>query len=282
MKKFLIATDLSPRSDRALNRALVLADEWEAELIVLHVVDEELPSSVADRLKADAESTIDDHLDGYPTLNRGKVVRSVIFGRPSKDIVEVAASAEVDLIILGTPRDETFGDFFLGTTAERVIRHGNDPVLIVKDRVKAPYKKVLVGIDFSVYSRRAVEFSQSLVPNGDIVVVHAYEVPFKGLGSGRTTRNEDSKRQQQQMDAMLTKEMDAFLSSLSSSSPGIERVLVEGMVRPVILGQVERTRADLLVVGTHGRTGLAHALLGSVARDLLGDPPCDVLAVKAW
>ena len=56
----------------------------------------------------------------------------------------------------------------------------------------------------------------------------------------------------------------------------------EGAVREVIGRQVSRLNPDLLVIGTHGRTGVAHAFLGSVAEDLLKNPPCDVLVVKAW
>jgi nucleotide-binding universal stress UspA family protein len=56
----------------------------------------------------------------------------------------------------------------------------------------------------------------------------------------------------------------------------------EGPVREVIHRRVELLKSDLLVIGTRGRAGAAHASLGSVAGDLLRDPPCDVLAVKSW
>jgi nucleotide-binding universal stress UspA family protein len=55
-----------------------------------------------------------------------------------------------------------------------------------------------------------------------------------------------------------------------------------GRAPEVIRAEVERLRPDLLIVGTHGRTGVPHAIIGSVAEDLLSAPPCDVMAVKAW
>tara|TARA_R110000787_G_scaffold62482_1_gene141275 strand:+ start:486 stop:1331 length:846 start_codon:yes stop_codon:yes gene_type:complete len=281
MKKLLVATDLTVRSDRAVNRALALADELEAQLVVLHVVDDELPSSVADRLKEEAELAIDDQIEAAPTL-KGSVTRNVVFGSGYKDILKEAEDGEIDLIVMGTHREEAMGEFFLGTTVERVIRRGNHPVLVVKNRVKGRYRRVLVGVDFSVYSRRAVEFALKFVPDGEISLVHAFDIPFKGFLSGQSTRREVAKRHQEQMDAMLEQEMQAFLASLASPPASLKRIMQEGSVREVISAQVDKLRPDLLVIGTHGRTGVGHALLGSVAEDLLSYPPCDVLAVKAW
>ena len=65
--------------------------------------------------------------------------------------------------------------------------------------------------------------------------------------------------------------------------PGrLHKVLAHGEVHQVLSREVERLKPDLLAMGTHGRTGIAHAFLGSIAEDLLGRPPCDALAVKAW
>ncbi len=90
-----------------------------------------------------------------------------------------------------------------------------------------------------------------------------------------------TKARRKQMKSMLEDEMQALLASLPTP-PNLQTVMREGTVREVISEQVKTLRPDLLVIGTHGRTGVAHALLGSVAEDLLSDPPCDVLAVKAW
>ncbi len=282
MKNLLLATDLSSRSDRALERALALSDELQAQLLVLHIVDEDLPYSIANRLKAEAELAIDEQLDEFPSRKKQQIRRKVIFGMGYKDILTVANEIDADLIIGGTHREDTLRDAFLGTTIERVIRYGNDPVLVVRDRMKEAYRRVLVGIDFSAYSRRAVEFAVQFVPRGEIYLVHAFEVPFKGfLGAGNTS-DELTQKQQAQMDAMLSDEMQAFIASLPPLPTRVQRVMREGKARTVIEHQVEQLRPDLLVIGTHGRTGVAHALLGSVAEDLLSYPPCDVLAVKAW
>lgn len=282
MKKLLVAVDLSARSDRALARSLAIAKELKAEIVVVYVIDEALPSLVAERTRADALAAIEDHLSSLPPLDREGVGVHVVSGVVYKTIIELAQEQAVDLIVMGVPRAESLGDLFLGTTVERVIRRGNHPVLVVRDRTKNHYENVLVGIDFSVYARRAVEFATQLVADRDITLVHAYELPFKSFLTGHSRDTTLSSRQQDQVDAMLQAELEAFLASLGPSSGHRRVVMIEGLVQQVLREEVTSRRADLLVVGTHGRAGVAHALLGSVALDLLGDPPCDVLAVKAW
>lgn len=282
MKKLLMATDLSARSDRALERAVTLAREHSAKLTVVHVVDEDLPASLADAQEKAAKQAIHKHIGGLTAGNGPHISIEIVFGRAYVDILEMSEKTEAEMIVLGMHREDAFKDMFRGTTVERIIRAGNVPTLLVKDRVSGPYRQIIVGVDFSVYSRRAVEFAVKFVPGGDFHLVHAYDVPFKGFLYGHDTRREVSKQHQVQFQQMIDEEMASFLSSLEASASKLERVMQEGTVREVIHRQISRLKPDLLVIGTHGRTGVAHAFLGSVAEDLLRAPPCDVLAVKAW
>lgn len=282
MKKLLMATDLSARSDRALERAVALVRAHDTKLTIVHVVDEGLPASLADGQQRAAEETIREHIDTLTAGNGLNISIEVIFGRAYADILGMAEKTEAEIIVLGVHREDAFKDMFRGTAAERVIRAGNVPVLLVKDRVSGPYRRIMVGVDFSVYSRRAVEFAVRFVPDADFHLVHAYDVPFKGFLFDRDMRGEVSKQHQVQFQQMIDEEMATFLAGVEANPPKLERVMQEGMVREVIHRQMSRLKPDLLVIGTHGRTGVAHAFLGSVAEDLLRDPPCDVLAVKAW
>ncbi|MBB4286311.1 nucleotide-binding universal stress UspA family protein [Roseospira goensis] len=277
-----MATDLSPRSDRALDRAVALARGHDADLCVVHVVDEDLPASVAEAQETAARDVMRAHIDSLNKEAAVPVSIEVVIGRTYVDVLEMAERIEADLIILGTHREDSVMDMFRGTTAERIIRAGDTPVLLVRDRVLAPYRRIMVAVDFSVYSRRAFEFATRFDPRAEFHLVHAYEVPFKGFLYGHTTRREVSKQHERQLQSMIEEEMAAFLGTLETKVPRLERVLQEGSPQEVIRRQVTRLKPDLLVLGTHGRTGVAHAILGSVAEDLLKAPPCDVLAVKAW
>lgn len=120
------------------------------------------------------------------------------------------------------------------------------------------------------------------IPSGAFRLVHAYHVPFRGFLASGEIQDEVNKQYEDKFEQMINGEMAMFLVGLKTNAPKLERVVQEGMVREVIQRQTGRQKPDLLVIGTHGRTGVAHAFLGSVAEDLLKSPPCDVLAVKAW
>lgn len=282
MKKILMATDLSARSDRALDRAIGLVRDFDAELTIVHVVDEDLPALLADAQQKAAQQAIQEHVDALRAANGPSISIEVVFGRAYSDILETAEIVDAEMIVLGVHRENAFKDMFRGTTAERVIRASNVPVLLVKNRAGGPYQRIMVAVDFSVYSRRAVQFAISFVPSAEFYLVHAYGVPFQGFLYGRPTRREVSEQQRLEFEQMIEAEMAAFLASQEAKAPKFERIIQEGEVRGVIHREVCRLKPDLLVIGTHGRTGVAHAFVGSVAEDMLREPPCDVMAVKAW
>ena len=282
MKSILMATDLSARSDRALARAIGLARDHSADLTIVHVVDQDLPESLADAQSSAAKQAMMRHLETLAPDIRARISVEVVFGRAHTDVLAMSETTGAEIIVLGMHRDDTLSDMFLGTTVERTIRAGKIPVLLVKDQPSLPYRRIVIGVDFSVFARRAVEFAVKLVPDGEFHLVHAYSVPFSGFLSGTDTRREVSGQKEAQFQKMVDQEMAAFLAGLGEKAPRLERIMKEGTAREVIMQQVHRLESDLLVIGTHGRTGVANALLGSVAKDLLRAPPCDVLAVKAW
>lgn len=282
MKSILMATDLSARSDRALERAADLVRDRGGELTILHVVDEDLPPSLADAQQRAAGEVIQKHVETFTNDNQPSISIKVVLGRDYVGILEMSEKVDAELIVLGIHREDAFKDMFRGSTAERVICAGDIPVLLVKDRVSDPYQRIIVAADFSVYSRRAIEFAVDFAPRGEIHVVHAYDVPFKGFLYGDDARTTVRKQHEQRLQQMVEEEMATFLFPFDAETFKLERIMQQGTVRGVIDAQVNRLKPDLLVIGTHGRTGVARALLGSVAQDLLRDPPCDVLAVKAW
>lgn len=281
MKNILLATDLSARSDRAFARASQLTEQFDGQLHAIHIVDDELPTSVADDLRADAEQFLSEEIASLPHPVRSRVKARVLFGDAYSEILAEAERVQADILILGAHRERA-ADLFRGTTVERVVRKGGWPVLVVKGRARRPYRRVMVGVDFSACARHAIEFAIKLIPEGEFHLVHAYQIPFRAFLHGTSVPNEIRKRDERQLMDMIDSEMLAFMGTLGVNVTRLHQVMREGGTREVIRREVRRLKPDLLVVGTHGRTGIAHALLGSVAEDLLNAPPCDVLAVKAW
>ena len=278
ISRILAATDLSARSDRAVERAILLAKQAGASLTILHVVDADFPSRIADRQADDARALITDHLTSLPDAKAIGCDIRIVFGKDHCGILDTADSMPADLIVLGLHRNET-REFFRGTTAERVIRGSAAPVLLVKARPRAPYRRAIVAVDLSDCSRPTVEFVARLIPDGELHLRHAFDTPYKAFLTGDEIRREVSKTHTEQMERFVSRDCARLQSALAPPA-GLFQVVRQGEVRQMIVEQVERLRPDLLVVGAHGRSGIAHAMLGSVAEDLLSRPPCDVLAVR--
>lgn len=281
MKSILVATDLSARSDRAFERALILARQHQAKLHVVHIVDEALPDTIALHQREAAVENIHNQIAALPADGAPAVTAEVKIGKTNVDILRQAKDKQAELIVLGV-HDIAYESFFRGTTFEQIIRMGDLPVLVVKDRPKTQYQCVAVALDFSVHSRRAVEFALGLAAEAEIHLVHAYHVPFAGFVYGTDRRDQVKKQEQQRMEQMIEREMSASLRAVGADAGKVHQVVGHGEAVHVIRQEVERIKPDLLALGTHGRTGVAHAFLGSVAEDVLSSPPCDALTVKAW
>ena len=120
------------------------------------------------------------------------------------------------------------------------------------------------------------------MPGGDFHVVHSYDVPFAGFITDAASRREAEADHKARLEAMVAAEMKQLVDGLAGMPGTLTSTVHRGAVMEVIYDQVRAVRPDLIVMGTHGRTGIARAMLGSVAQEILADPPCDVLAVGGW
>ena len=277
MRKILAATDLSGRADRATARAMQLARQHGAELDLLCVIDGELPDNFIRSLEQEAERQL---AEAAAEAARQEVRASpmIVAGRVHAEILRAARDTAADLIVLGTHRDDKFSDLFLGATVERVIRQGHAPVLVVRDRATSPYGDVLVAVDFSVCSRLALSFALRAAPDASFRLIHAYETPFPAFLPSEDDTKEWREDRRRAFERFLEEE-------LGKLTDGAERrtkpILSRGDVVDAISREIADRKPELLVLGTHGRSGFGQALIGSVAKSFLGAPPCDVLAVRA-
>lgn len=275
----LLATDLSARSDRALDRALMLARQCDVNLVALHVM--EPPGATAlttpawRRLTPDHKSLAerrlaDDLADaGVPTE------AVVVNGRPVDAILDTVAHFGCSLIVTGVASETTLGRLLLGTTVERLARQAAQPVLVVKARPRKPYQDVVIATDFSEGSRQALQAALKVAHDARITLFHAYTVPpqSKDVPADAQTRSFYN-------DAL--QKAQAFLAGIPElagrTQPDI--VLEAGQPENLLSEFVFQRRCDLVVTGTHGLTGILRTAIGSVAEKLLEALPCDVLIVR--
>ena len=278
--RLLFATDLSDRSDRAFDRALMLARNNRAHLIVLNVIDEALPADIREGLSKQAHDFIQDQMTSAKISGQAEVEIRIVRGRDYQTIIDQARDGDVHLIVLGIHRADTLIDTFVGKTMDRVLSYGDRPVLVVKSKPRRAYAKILVGTDFSNASRRALQFAIRLFPTAEFTLLHVHGNPIaKSLRQNREFEKLWERRR-----IALTEMADGVLEhmrkEIGTGDFTIIPALHEGMPLMAIERHIETYHPDLVVVGTHGRSRFKEAFIGSFAKAVLSIARCDVLAVR--
>lgn len=266
MRSILAAHDLSPRADRALDRACELAEEHGARLAVLHVVDQELPPTLRESLGRQARALIEGRLGDLGRRGATRVL--VDEGIDFEGIARRAEELDADIVVMGPPRPQLMTDMFVGTTVERVVRSSERPALVVKRPGGRRYARLVVGVDLSGASAAAVRCAAALFPEASIRAVHVLDLP---AGSAIGAAAQDMREAEA--------EIDAFLSAFGLAPMVAQRTALTGEPTRCLEMAASQDGADLVVVATGGRDGVRRALIGSTAQAVLRTVPMDVLAV---
>ena len=196
-----------------------------------------------------------------------------IIGAPAPAILETAAHLHADLVLVGAARSGRLARAFLGTTAQRVLRGAEVPVLVVRRPLHRPLDRVLLTGDLSEMSAAVHErgldtvgalFGEPAAARSLLVVV----LPFlpAPLPPGSLRRAAHA-------------ELETFLGDRRPRAAAVEPLVRVGNPSEEIVVEAEAWDADLLVVGTHARGWAARLALGSAAEASLRDAPCNVLVV---
>lgn len=271
-RNILLAVGSVRGDDRAVDRAVQLARQSNASLTLLHVTESSAEFSV-DKLIDSMRREI----TGHPQLNEVRSDLQVAVGDPVEQILAQAEQLNSDLIVMGVGHHDNLHKRLLGSTIDRVIRTATVPVLSVRSRAFVKYDSILVLTDFSPPSQTALEMAVALRADGTVMVLHVCEaIPavmvedkLEALQAELNGKLADTVR-----DAM-----NARSAVTEKDGSSINTALEFGNPIDVIEAYVEAKHPQLVVVGTHGRTGFMRAALGSVAEKLLRILPCDVLVV---
>lgn len=203
----------------------------------------------------------------------------VMEGEPDDVIERVVATESIDLIVTGISREGVFanGPVILGRTVEKLLRRLGVPILIVRDRPRGSYKHILVTTDFSDASANALQVALSFFPDQTVHLLHAFDVPH-------AARMTDLSLQTESFRNTLKTDLDGFVTSMVLPEEARRRIvgLVEyGKPAQLVREYVRDRGADLVVLGTRGRSALLEALIGSTAKSILQALPCDALVVRA-
>jgi len=276
-RSVLVATDFSADAEAALARALRLRLTPDAQVHVQHVL--EAPQVGPEELQ-EAHAELDQaiaHARGDATSPRATPALGE--GSPVTEINLLARLTEAELVVVGR-RGRSSADERLGATVRGLLTEVDRPVLIVscRDGPVREYERPLVAIDAQLVSANLLVLTSRVVRKDcpEVAVVHAFEASFEGTrGLAGVELNAWGERFQRQAQARL----DEVMASLPENQMRWKPLVLHGDAAPAIAAEAAGRDADLVVLGTHQRTGLARLFLGSVATDVLQAVRCDVLVL---
>jgi nucleotide-binding universal stress UspA family protein len=290
LRTILVPYDFSTHSDAALRRAADLARISGARIQLLHAYalpvqggvmpyDVTIPGGVLDAIREGVLERLQKVSDG---LSKQGVPAAFEASElpPVEAITDAAAKHAADLIVVGTRGLTGLKHVVLGSVAERVVRHAPCPVLAVKEGGPggAP-RRILIATDFSDPADHARDVGVELAKQfgAEVHLVHAFDVPLVLVTPYDVAVPDGLIRDAREA---AKKKLGAAAEAIRAEGLEATPHLVEVPAAPAIAEVAAQVKADIVVVGTHGRTGLKHVLLGSVAERTLRLAPCAVLAVK--
>lgn len=289
LRSVLVPIDLTPASDRVLGRLTRLPLADGAKVTLLHVLPAGLLLLEERKAAKDAQKALADEAKHLRTkLPKGiQVETRVSLGNAAKEISQTAAALKADLIVMGRGSGRTLREAFVGSTAERVVRQAKRPVLVVRQPPRDLYSRPAVALDLDPVASEVIRvlFRVLPAPRPKIDVIHAFDIPYKGLvypSLSEDLAQERKDEHRRSAGAELTKLLLAALAKANirpEAAPAFKPHVQYGSARLVVEKTIRRLDSDLLVLGTHGHSGAAYMFLGTVAGDLLRAAQCDVLVV---
>ncbi len=196
-------------------------------------------------------------------------------GEAFERIVDLAEGENCDLIIMGRKGTRHIEKSLMGSVTARVIGHSQRDVLVVPDGSRVGWEKILVATDGSRYStvaaERAIDFAKSY--GGELRVVSVVDVPAEFYAEAPNA-----------VDDMINKAKDYVRDiRLRAESKGVQSqsFVGEGEAYQVITDLAKKENVNVIVMSSHGRTGLRRLLMGSVAEKVIGHASCPVLVVRS-
>jgi len=293
----VVATDFSDSAAAALEWAVDLANAHEAKIVLAHAIETELPALaesagrintfVREKLEAAGKRLTDAHVLAQTEYDQG---------RPWRVIADIASKAHADLIVVGTHTKSKFR--MLGRVVDRLIRTTSIPVLVhragaddarkdASERARETtlgIRTVVAATDFSDEATLALKTAMGLLsvsiesaqPPIRLVLFHA--VPAKNIYDFHTPAYYPA--YWGDMERVANAELKTLADKWRSDQLQVETKLLRGNASEAILDEAHAIQADLIAIGTVGRSGLSRFLMGSVAQRVLHHANCPVLVVR--
>jgi nucleotide-binding universal stress UspA family protein len=298
VNRILFPTDFSPTSDAALVPACNWARRLGAEIQILHVIESLRPDLYAASLVMPDPALVDatlaekarQELDTRRRLARDRGVdvtcASIEGLSAAPAILDYAESHDVDLVAMSTHGRRGLRRFLLGSVTEEVVQRSSPPVLTLRGEntvFDAVPHRILAAVDLSEHSTVAILHAKELAAlfHAELQLLHVLVRPplpvyYDGLATPNLLPDLP----------LLRKEAESALEELYASSGGpagpVSVHVAQGIAVEEILRFARVNSSDVVVVASHGLTGVSHLLLGSVAESVVRQSSCPVLTLKSF
>jgi nucleotide-binding universal stress UspA family protein len=282
--KILCPIDFSPGSHQAQRVACRVARELSAELVLVHSwyqpasaypIETPYPAYVVDHLVEESKRKLDAAVTDASTAGVEHVRGELMSGVPWVEIVAQLERHAFDLCVIGTHGRTGIAHILLGSVAEKVVRHAPSPVLVVRPHGNVErFTHALVPTDFSDSATHAADLAAALVrPPGRITLLHVIDRP---VAATRELALEQLALEVDKLGAAELAKLAARLANKTSVPITVSTWIGNPGAQTLALIDADPT-IDLVVTGSHGRTGIKRVLLGSVAEKLVRHARCAVL-----
>jgi len=286
-RRILVASDYSEPSMTAIRVAAAWAKALDAKLELLHAflparyAKEIMPgeTDLPAKLKAAALSELKGLRDQCAPEHPDAVLTAVEAERAASAICEHADDPNSDLIVIGTHGRTGLSRMLIGSVAESVVRHAQCDVLAVAPGAEVGVPQQMVTpTDFSPTAERGLAAAEHLgrTFGGHTTLLHVVDASLPALPVGAFADDDLTERKSHAWDALATVRADQFRDRVDVAT----WVEVDPSPPDAIVRIAAGRKADLIVLATHGRTGLASLLIGSVAERVVRHAACPVLAVR--
>ena len=294
VRNIIVPIDFSKMSVQAIQIARQLARRFGASIHLAHVRQ----SNYAGDFVAPAFMTYE-QIGEQTALEELKKVASecgvssatcdVLSGAPPFDeICRLAQTVPADLVVMPTHGRTGLKHVFLGSTAERIVQHSSCPVLVTRRKTvksrngsQAGMKTILVPVDFSSCSREGLRYAIAFANEfgAKIILLHATYIGY--IYSAEGTALYDIPSLQKAARQAAKRKMRDLVRSLDFGAVKFETAFTNGSPVVDICAFAKDQDVDLIITSTHGFTGFAHVLIGSIAEQLVRHAPCSVLVVPS-
>jgi nucleotide-binding universal stress UspA family protein len=285
--RLLVPTDLGEASGPALLWAVELATKLGAKLWLLHVCEiapyayagggftsVDLVTPIEDAARERLERCLDDVKARLPEATA--LLRR---GSAETEILAAIEETHADVVVMGTHGRRGLSHALLGSVAERIVQKSPVPVLTAGSNRMPDIRRILCPTDFEPSSSRAIDMAVELARRvgASITLVHVYDSPVYAYSGVPFMPVVDTAAP---IEKAAQAALDAAVEDLKRRIENPRGILRRGRAWEEILATAKETEADLIVMGTHGRRGLPHALLGSVAEKVVRLSPVPVLTAR--